>query len=1240
MSFTATRDSQTLKITKVARGDVGDINSNAEARPVTAARPSSGDLNSVTIDGVTLSPELVTKLAKLPDQSGVAQANRMLVADASVSLTGLGTVRCDSLWLGSNLYDPQAQPVTGEIDDESSPFLTTADITPGAAVGGKAVVLDNNLSVKGINSISVSRLLLGGACIVVDRGTTCVSTNAMYTDLYHRKDTRYRIERSLAAGNAVTTTLMRQTSTPMISDAAFNVVIFSEELGIYVAMATSGVLSSSTLLWSRNGFTWNIGTNITASNGQHLANSGISFMCMGYSPDLVRFVAYSQASGRFFTWYSDDGMSWTLVTATGLNNLTYYAICWSRERSEFLMVGNFGTARSSDGITWTALGGTATSLLGGNGGVGCIYHPPSRCYISVTNNSEDYSHLAKSVDGVSWTFIPTTPGNGAACVGSIAYSPELNIIVAGTVNGGTTPNKYFIYSKDGGMTWLHATCANNNVVNRVHWIVWVGSLRAFLSGNEAGAVGWSYDGMAWHFGVTGTGITSVFWNRKTAALVGKDSTGEARWKSFQLSHMTGTASSLAFNQRGRALGIGGPAVAGTNLAIYSNPVSKGLLRMRSSGNFVVSEVVGTETGFSVRGPVISINTNATSLLHLGSSSEAISAYNLHVADVLCVNSSPANTAPLSLAVVNSAAELESSHVLSCNALSGVATPNNHALLDGSVAGKATPGKLLVHRNGDLEVSDLQATELVSEDAVFTGEGKPREVPVGAIESLENMHESVFPHLTALADSGSLVVKVVPTGASLAASTRVFFVPDMNKVVLYDITTTQMFISAGELSLPNVAFVPKSMPVISRVAYVEYIPEARRLYISMPSGLMYTTNLSTFKYCNMDQSGQVNSIAYSPTLRVYVASMSSVGFLISTNGIDWSMHPDTSVVSSSLGTASIKWSPVLDMFVAVSANLLPLYSYNGYRWSTTDSRDQFTHNSESDSLAPRSLAQSSKTGLLVYNTARSIYYSRDGKVYYPAYVIPIAQGNTLGFLEYIEDLDVFVCTVATSSAGGTFMAMSKNGTDWFGFPIGLANSAFGAEKAFNCRPTYNQVTRSIMFTGTTTAALFSIDATKLNLKNFSWADSLLDSGLFQVDNVNGRLGIGTTPQYSLELSRDSAYKPATATWTTSSDARLKQAIQPADVSACLQVVESVPLRHYRWLDEVYTGDQVNDRSQLGWIAQEVQPVLPGSVTTAPVHLNKVPGEDCLQLNTDQLIASMYGALQRLMQIDEDLDQYFV
>ena len=160
---------------------------------------------------------------------------------------------------------------------------------------------------------------------------------------------------------------------------------------------------------------------------------------------------------------------------------------------------------------------------------------------------------------------------------------------------------------------------------------------------------------------------------------------------------------------------------------------------------------------------------------------------------------------------------------------------------------------------------------------------------------------------------------------------------------------------------------------------------------------------------------------------------------------------------------------------------------------------------------------------------------------------------------------------------------------------------------------------------------------------------VDATNFQFITINQTgVGIGVTGSgYSLQIGSDSAAKPSTNTWTISSDERLKENIILADIDRCVEIIRAVPLKHYRWKDEVYSLEQVKDRSKLGWIAQDVEKVFPKAVGTHSFRYNQVYEdvvkdgskekhlisedviEDCRDLNADQMYAVMYGAIQKLI-----------
>ena len=177
----------------------------------------------------------------------------------------------------------------------------------------------------------------------------------------------------------------------------------------------------------------------------------------------------------------------------------------------------------------------------------------------------------------------------------------------------------------------------------------------------------------------------------------------------------------------------------------------------------------------------------------------------------------------------------------------------------------------------------------------------------------------------------------------------------------------------------------------------------------------------------------------------------------------------------------------------------------------------------------------------------------------------------------------------------------------------------------------------------------IRAVKVGMYGDYWNDDLTFSvtrvgTTTTIDEVmrltsGGNVGIGKTdPNYALELGSDSAGKPgAGGLWTVVSDARIKTEVELADLDICYNTIKNIPLKRYAWAEGVYTDKQVKDRHNLGWIAQDVQKYFSKAVNVIPFEkANGEVIEDCLDLNSGQLYAAMYGALQKAIEKIESLE----
>lgn len=139
---------------------------------------------------------------------------------------------------------------------------------------------------------------------------------------------------------------------------------------------------------------------------------------------------------------------------------------------------------------------------------------------------------------------------------------------------------------------------------------------------------------------------------------------------------------------------------------------------------------------------------------------------------------------------------------------------------------------------------------------------------------------------------------------------------------------------------------------------------------------------------------------------------------------------------------------------------------------------------------------------------------------------------------------------------------------------------------------------------------------------------------------GYVGINTIyPTYPLHVVGD-AYQSASSSWTTGSDKRIKENIVDADLDICYDNCKNLKLKYFKWKDFVSFKE---DQHVLGFIADEVLEIFPKSVKKITKEIFKKRNEkgdietveipDFLTLNTDAIDKTMYGTIQKLINISE-------
>jgi alpha-tubulin suppressor-like RCC1 family protein len=226
----------------------------------------------------------------------------------------------------------------------------------------------------------------------------------------------------------------------------------------------------------------------------------------------------------------------------------------------------------------------------------------------------------------------------------------------------------------------------------------------------------------------------------------------------------------------------------------------------------------------------------------------------------------------------------------------------------------------------------------------------------------------------------------------------------------------------------------------------------------------------------------------------------------------------------------------------------------------------------------------------------------------------AANNDWKSICWAKELGIFIA-VASSGTNNRIM-ISTNGINW-----STKNNIIDNDWTSICWSNGHNLAVAVSNSGTNNRVLTST----LTLPYLQSSDYLTPDVIF-VNQTNGRVGLGTTnPSYQLELSSNSAAKPSTSVWSVSSDKRLKENIQNANLEMCLDIIKQLNLSKYKWKDDYINTHSLDSDKQLGWLADNVEKYLPKAVRTIQAYNYN----DCKTLDSDQIIAVMYGGLKKLL-----------
>ncbi len=1018
----------------------------------------------------------------------------------------------------------------------------------------------------------------------------------------------------------------------------WNALVWANTLNLFVAVASSG--TSNRVMTSPDGITWTYRTS-AADN---------SWTSLAWGNNTLVAVANSGTTNRVMT--STNGTSWTIRTTPNSND--WNAVTYGN--GLFVAVSSTGTSNrvmtSPDGTTWTA----RTSSVDNNW-QSIIY--ANSLFIAGSNNGTN-NRIMTSSDGTTWTTQDTTNVNiDFKC---FAYSSSLNIIVAGSNGDGL--NSSYLYNKIATSTNGTSWTLRDSLYDLLWDVIYVNELSLFIAVSSRGTgytkqLAYSSDGYIWNYGFIDNTISASFkkvcWSSALSLLIATSNTNKfykstdgINWTSVIVPNSTTWNCIMWINELNMFIAVGnsGQVIKSTDGNTWSSitmPSSRNNTYIEWSSSLNLAIIVTqsnptiyftsndgntwTERTMLADG-ITNINTDTSPIITW------ISQLNLFI--YFCsLYTSTYYTSTDGLNWTTRSGTV--STLKSANfSVAGITKPpvwinklnKLYAIVPGNTFSKIFESSDGITWTKYYTVNSLhdRYSALYWADSIETLLAYGANTHLAPIQPFMTLNTFNTPNVnhnlssinnlvnsySSAASIESIATWISRTSATNNNWTSVCYSFDKNLFVAVSNTGTGNRVMT---SSDSITWTSRTSAANNDWTSICYSQELGLFVAVSNSGtgnrVMTSSDSITWTSRTSAIDNNWTSVCWSADLGLFVAvANSGTGnrIMTSSNGTNWELR--TNPIDNNW--TSICWSPDLEIFVAVASSGTGdrvMTSYDAITWT---SRTSATDNNWT------SICWSLELGLFVAvantGTGDRVMTSPDGITWTSR---TSATDNDWTSVCWAPEINSFIA-VATSGTEDRIMT-SHNGITWTSRTSSVDNNWTSI-----CWSSGYNMAVAVSNTGTTNRVLTSTISLPYPKSSYNVAPSTLN-----INHSNGRVGLGGiySPNFQLELSTDSAAKPSTAYWSVSSDMRLKENIEDADLDLCYDNIKKLRLVKYTWKDELYNNEipSEEERTQLGWIANEVEEIFPKAIKTVSAY----NFDDCKSLDSDQIIASLFGTAKKLL-----------